>query len=275
MKKYEFDGKWNTEIELEFFTQLNSDKFFGIEMWNSHKILLESGRFPISITDERTMNPNPEEEQINAINFILNNEEKIYKSVFKNLKERIIPNVKKYFDLENEDEEIIENWFPLLHSIEDMKKTLGILEVEVDIEYRNGIALTSFLFEFSAEQEHGLKMTFEGDKYLDFGDCDDNTLKKIMTENEFRNYNEKLKIRYPFQIYEPDLKYGVLKPWQEYANDFYPIGILREERKDELIDYLKDNPQIALEKMDTLLLNSVQLKLSEITNELNELKREL
>ena len=275
MKKYEFNGKWKMEIELEFFPRLNSDKFYRYETRSSHKILLSKGKVPLSITDERTINPDPEPEQINAINFILNNEEKIYKSVFKNLKEIIIPDAKKDFDLEDEDEETIEFWFPNLQSIDDMKKCLGIGGIGIDIEYRNEIAWTSYMFDFSAEEEHGLVMTFEGDKFLDFGTIGGYTHEKIMTEKEFRKYVKKLNLKHAFQIYEPNLKYGVLKPWQKSANGYYPIGILREGKKDELIEYLENNPQIAIEKMDVMLRNSEYLKLDEITNELNELKRKL
>jgi hypothetical protein len=275
MKKYEFNGKWNSTIELEFFTQLNSDKFYRYETRISHKRLLESGRVPLSITDERTINPDPEEEQINAINFILNNEEKIYQEVFKNLKEIIIPDAKKNFDLDNEDKATVEYWFPKLQSIADMNKTLGIGGIGVDIEYRNGIAWTSYMFDFSAEEEHGLIMTFEGDKFLDFGAIGDYTHEKIMTKEEFRKYVEKLNRRHPYQIYEPNSKYGILKPWQIRANDYYPIGILREGKREDLINYLTNNLQIAKEKMDLMVRNAEYLNFDEIRNELNELKRKL
>lgn len=275
MKKYEFNGNWNSTIELMFFTRLNSDKFYRYETRKSHRKLLELGKVPLSITDERTINPVPEEEQINAINFILNNEEKIYQAVFKNLKEKIIPDAKRDFDLDAEDEETKEYWFPKLQSIDDMKKTLGIGGIGVDIEYRNGIAWTSYMFDFSAEEEHGLIMIFEGDKFLDFGAIGDYTHERIMTKEEFSKYVEKLNRRHPYQIYEPNSKYGILKPWKIRANDYYPIGILREGKKEELINYLINNPQIAKEKMDVMLRNSEHLKLDEITNELNELKIKL
>lgn len=275
MRKYKFKGKWTDQIESIYFSQLNSDKFFKHEMWEKHKVILENGRVPIVIKDERTVTPDPTSEQINAINFILNNEVKVYDSVFQNLIRTVYPNAKKYYDLENEDEETVKYWFPALNSISDMENTLGIMEIEVDIEYRNEMALTHYVFEFSGEQEHGLKMTFDGDKFLGFGDRDDDTMRKILTESEYLNYQQKLQIKHPLQIYKSDSKYGVLKPWQEYSNDFYPIALLKEEMNEELFNYLVRNPIIAKEKMDTLLNNSKALKFNEVTNKLNELKSKL
>lgn len=270
MIEYSFKGNWKDELELNYFTRLDSNKFN-----SSPKDLLKSGKVPFLIWDERTMNPDPLEEQINALNFILKNEEKVYKSLFNSLKEVIIPDAKKYYDLENEDEEIIQNWFPKINSIDDMKEIVGIYEIQIEMQHKNGIAWTSFLFDFSADQEHGLKMTFEGDNFLNFSDSDGNTLKEIMTKHDYQKYQESLVINYPYQIFKPDSKYGVLKPWQAYANEYYPIGILREGRKQELIDYLSNNLEVAKVEMETLLVNSTQLRLDEITYELNELKKKL
>lgn len=274
MRKFEFTGKWKFEIESKFFSKLNSNKLFRHESFDEHRALLNKLKVPLNITDERTLKPDPEIEQINAINFILNNEEKIYQSIYRNLKEFVIPETKKHFDLENEDMETVNYWFPKLSSPEDMKNTVGILGISVDIEYRNDIAWTSYMFEFSADEEHGLIMNFEGDKFLYFGELD-TSHSQIMTKDEFNKYVRKLNKSHPAQIHEPDPKYGVLKPWQIDANDFYPIALLREERNEELFNYLLDNPKVAKKKMDTLLNNSTALKYDRITNKLNELKREL
>ena len=274
MRKFEFTGKWKFEIESKFFSKLNSNKLFRHESFDEHRALLNQLKVPLNITDERTLKPDPELEQINAINFILNNEEKIYQSIYRNLKEHVIPETKKYFDLENEDKETIDYWFPKLTSPEDMKNTIGILGISVDIEYRNDIAWTSYMFEFSADEEHGLIMNFEGDKFLYYGERDASH-SQIMAKDEFNKYVKKLNKSHPTQIHVPDPKYGTLKPWQVDANDFYPIALLREKRSEVLFKFLSGNPIIAEKKMETLLNNSKALKFDEITNKLNELKRKL
>lgn len=274
MKKFEFIGKWKFDIESKFLSKLNSDKLFRHNLYAEHRSLLNKGKVPLSITDERTFNPEPEIEQINAINFILNNEEKMYQSIFENLKENVIPETKKYYDLGNEDKETLDYWFPEISSPDDMKKTVGILSIYIDIAYRNGIAWTGYMFEFSADEEHGLLMTFEGDKFLYYGERDASH-KQVMTKDEYDKYIEKLNRKHPTQIYDPDPKYGSLKPWQLDANDFYPIALVRENRKEELFNLLLSNPIIAKHKIETLLNNSKALKFDEITNKLNELKRKL
>jgi len=276
MKKYQFKGKWQDEIELEYFPNLNSDKFFGSDGRKSHKNLLLNNKIPIIITDERTLDPDPIKEQINAINYILNNENKIYQSIYTNLKEIIIPNEKKNnIDLEDEDEDVIEYWYPELNSIVDMEKALGIISIEIDFQYRNKIAWTKYLFEFSAEEEHGLSMVFEKDKFLNHGTIGGYSHAGIITKEESTNYYNKFEEPRPIQIYQPNSKYGVLKPWQKSANNFYPTGILREGRKDELIKYLNENPQIALKKIDNLIRNSEYQNFDEITQELHKIKNKL
>ena len=155
----------------------------------------------------------------------------IYESVFNSLIKVVLPEEKKHFDLEDEDEEMIQYCFPELNSITDMKKAVGIEWIEIDWEYRNGIAWSKFGFAFSADIEHGLVMAFEGDTFLHYGGIGGYTHEKIMTKEEHNSYWEKWKEPYLIKFYEPHPKYGLLKPWQEDSNNSYPTNILREGRK--------------------------------------------
>ena len=169
MKTFEFKGEFQDLIESQFFCALNSDKFFKYESLKTHQEELQSGNVKLHITDERIIDYDPAIEQINAINHFLNNEEIIYQQVYKVVKEKILPNEKSYYSQDDYNAEELDWWFPELKSIEDLQQVLGFRTLRIDILYRKQIALTYFDFEFSADEEHGLTLVFEGNKFLDYG----------------------------------------------------------------------------------------------------------
>jgi hypothetical protein len=136
---------------------------------------------------------------------------------------------------------------------EQIKNYIGLSNLSIDIHYINDTALVNYYFHSIFDREHGLCMTFQNDILLDFGGIGDYTHANIMTTEEFDVYVEKLNKKYPITFYLPNSETGKLKPWQENANSHYPFGLLHEDRDDELVEYLQENPSILKQNIVQLI----------------------
>lgn len=262
---YKFKGKYQDLLKSKFFSNLSSDKFFKYASLKEHQNELSNGFIKLNITDERTIEYHPTFEQIEAINYFIVNEERIYQEVFNQVRQTILPTEKTYYDIKDYNNDELNYWFPKLDSIEDLKEVLGFSSIGIDIAYRNKVALTNLNFEFSANEEHGLTIVFERDKFLAYGQTSGYDHQGIMSEREFKEYLNKLNKKHPLQIWEAENESGKLKPWQERANQYYPFGLIYENRPKELIMYLKRNKEYAEQEIDKLIENSIWHKRTEIT----------
>lgn len=274
MNRFKFKGDYQDSIESKFFYKLSSDKFFKFESLKQHQKELINGRIKLHITDERTVEYDPAVEQLTAINYFLENEEEIYNQVYKLVKEKILPKEQTHYNTDDYDEEELNWWFPNLNSVEGLKEVIGFRTLRIDILYRNKIALTYLDFEFSADEEHGLTIVFEGNKFLDYGPFGGFDPKNMLTVNEYEEYISNLNRKHPLQIWEPQNKYGKLKDWQIRANKYYPFGLIYEDRREDLTEYLINNKTIAISQIDELIKNAEWHKRTEVKKELIRLKKE-
>ncbi len=236
MYKYKFDGNWYTVLTLPTLSKFCFEK------------TIKTNNIALYITDERDFYPYPTKEQINAIEYIANNELLIFNKVCDTMRGKIIPHWFKVDSDYTMDLGVVLN-----PTNEQIKNYIGLTNLSIDIHYVNNTALVNYYFQSIFDTEHGLCMTFQNDNFLDFGTIGAYTHENIMTNEEFEIYIEKLNKRYPTTFYLPDSETGKLKPWQESANSYYPFGLLHENRNDELIKYLKENPNILKENIKKLI----------------------
>lgn len=267
MKSFKFKGDWVEQIELTKLSKLNSDKFFGYDGTKNQKELLSKSLITVRIDDEIDDNPDPRIEQINAINFILNNEDGILNSIFLAMKNVIYPFWKLVPDMEIND-----YWFPKLEGMDDLYNILGMSEISISNILKDNLAYSIFYFRFSVDMEHGLAIVMYGDEFVEHESIGDLSFEKTVEHStgSYEDYIAKINKRPELKIYDPHPKYGKLKPWQITANEYYPFRLLHNDRNEELKIYLNNNPD-ALKKIGANLLQVANYyKKIEIINYLNK-----
>lgn len=235
MTKFEFKGQWFEDIKLEKLSTINYSSYYGKRNNNS--------LIRVSIVDERNYYPYPSIEQIAAIEYIMNNEEEIYHSIYKALKNTIYPVGICHYEGET----------PSLNSAGDMSNIIGLSGIVIDIYSNAGIAWTTYYFDYLFDTEHGLSIVFQGNNFLDFGQIGGYTYENIMSKEDFNMYVERLNVRYSLQIHKPNLITNKLKPWQIRENEYFPFGLIHAERFEELIKYLIDNPEQKNKNLEHLI----------------------
>lgn len=257
--KYDFDGNWKFEKEFKILSEFNY-RCFHSPRPIPRKILIE-------IEDEIDYNPDPEPAQIKALEFILRNEEQLYGKIFKVLKDIVVPEMIANPDYELEDYDI-----PELQNIDDAKKFIGLTCIVIDVYYSCGKALTCFYFDFYLEEEHGLCMIFRESEFLGYCGIGDYPPDGITPESDLEDYIKRTNRDTPFEIIKPHKKYGKLKPWQQSSNDYYPNRLIRADRDEEVIEFLKSNEDIQNRMMHQIKRLAKSQKKVELLMKLNELK---
>jgi len=221
---FEFKGDWELELELERFKILNNPEYTrGSEKSNK-------GLFKFEIFDEFNSNPDPENYQINTINFLLNpdNQSKILTSLINYSREIIYPHYKTFmWESEHPD------CYPKLDNVEDINKLYGINRIVIKRIGHDGFAYYILDCSSCLDYEHGITVTFYKDTVIDHGENWDD--KKVCEhkgidynsyyEKEVKDFNQREAI-----LTKPHEKYGKLKPWQKDQNEWYPVGLYHANR---------------------------------------------
>ncbi|MFK7937315.1 MAG: hypothetical protein AB8G22_27625 [Saprospiraceae bacterium] len=120
MKSFEFKGDWEFVYQFEAFKGLQSRRGAYTSIDSEKE---SNGKVSVTISDEINDDTNPTEEQINSINFIIDNPDKIKQSLF-NALEIKYPKLKEMYGYDENDEDSRE-WFPAINSIDffDLKRT--------------------------------------------------------------------------------------------------------------------------------------------------------
>jgi len=103
-KNYEFKGNWIDYNHLPLLARLDLDYFDEDEHVKEREIL-RNGLIQVRIHDELDFNPDPSTAQLNTLNYIKTNEERILQSIHKCLVENVVPNA--FYKDEIEDLEIL------------------------------------------------------------------------------------------------------------------------------------------------------------------------
>lgn len=253
MKKFEFKGDWETSIESDYFWQLNSEFFFrldsGIESRRIKYQLLQNRKIKLIICDERNDNIDPEPEQLNTINYILNNEEEIYNKVFESFKNKIVEDFISYPFLLLDGQT-----FHLIERIEQLPNHLGINDITITNFYDADYALFTINFEFDGNYENGLSMVFNRDKFLIHDEKSMLSYQGLVSDQQYKKKAEIWYSKPMNKFYEIDEKFGKNKPWKQEANWNYIRCLINSENNRELITLIDQGKIKTNEKMDCLTI---------------------
>lgn len=272
MDKFTFVGNWNFESQLPVLAQLKSNRFYKYETRRTHKEKLDGGLVTIRIYDEETDEPDPREEQIRCIDWIIANQSQIWRRLYISLNEKVFP---YYLALWNDDPND-EYRYPKLNSIDNLPEAIGMDSIGIHFDHKDNISYYTMYFSFCTDEEHGLAVTLHRDRMINFGSIGDMDNRKVI-EDLGLNYDDWLndrlsrKEKKTVQLYSPHLKYGKLKPWQESANKYYPYGLLHADRDSDLINYLRDNPTVRNEELESLIQIAERNKKHDLLKELRQL----
>jgi len=231
---FEFKGDWKFELILEEF------KIFKTHQHASSTDQACHGVFTIEIFDEFNSNPDPEEYQLNSINYLLNQENQV--NILSNLlnysKEVIYPHYKTFMS-ENEYPEC----FPKLKNIEDLNKLFAISSITIKRIGHMGHAYYILNCGSCLDHEHGITVTLHKDLVIDHGEewrdekvCEHKGIEyKTYYDKRIKDFNNQEAI-----LTKPHPKYGKLKPWQFERNDFYSSALFRENRLTDLITVIEN-----------------------------------
>src|ERR1043165_7301202 len=132
MSTFKFKGDWKFDLELNQI----SDSFTFDRVGKPNR---RRDKIAIQIIDVRDENPLPESPQINAINFIIDNQGLLINSIFKHLSNFIIP---KYQDRIDDDPDTSIK----LTTIDDLKNHLGINRIYIFNKWKDAFAYVLFDF---------------------------------------------------------------------------------------------------------------------------------
>lgn len=229
MKKFEFTGAWETSIKLLEFGKLNNTDFL-----SSH---IKDSVFEIAFEYEtlRDNNPDPLKTQINTINFILNNETEILKSIYCYFKEVIYPSSQEHIPQSE-----YPHCYPKLESFNDLINVFNLNNIEILPESKDNQSYCTYYISSCLDFGHGLGIIMHKNRCVDFneiGMLDRDKIKEdggIIKKDFFSDVQvieNGLYLKHP--------KYNNLKPWQIYYNENYPNRLLSSEKIDELEVLLK------------------------------------
>ena len=223
-QSFEFKGDWELELKLEKFKVLDNSKY------KKGSKNPSEGLFKFEIFDEFNSNPDPEQYQFNAINFLLNsdNQSKVLTSLLKYSRDTIYPHYKTFM-LESEYPEC----YPQLNTIEDLNKLYGINRIVIKRIEHEDFAYYFFDCSSCLDYEHGITVTLYKDTVIDHGESWDD--KKVCEHKgiDYTSYHEKAVKDYNHReviLTKPHEKYGKLKPWQKDQNESYPVGLYHANR---------------------------------------------
>ena len=232
-----FDGNWNTRIKLAGFNYLSNP------MLTSRDADDDSRSYGLQILDEHNDDPDPADEQVNAINFLLQSEhqQSILEKLVDYIQEVVYPDFQEGLSYEDYPE-----IYPDLHTVEDLYQVIAIENVSVYTLYKDSCAYTLLECESCLDYEHGIAFTLHQSRIVDHGQVGDMESEKLLNELDLtakeylKKYVRSIKSQETV-LYTPHPKYNQLKPWQENVNNNYPYRLLQSNQLKTLSKFLKEN----------------------------------
>ncbi|MBJ2176278.1 hypothetical protein JBL43_18650 [Aureibaculum sp. A20] len=232
MNTYRFNGDWKFKLELEEFSEIFTFDSIDALKWKRDQI-------DIKILDVHNENPCPESEQINAINYVIINQEKIVEEVFKIVRDQLIPYYKSILGDDSET-------FIPIKSKEDLSNYLGISSINIFNHFKNDIAYVMLYFNsFRCDSEHGINLIFHKDRFIgtheDFKEAyEDIGLDYKETLREISNKNQKQFENKDYKFHESTSDRYSLKPWQQQENSIYPFRLLQTDQQDKFVAFMEN-----------------------------------
>ena len=206
MKEFTFNGDW------EF--KLNLNEFFNSNLRWRENMDPQNAKPNVKIVDLKSYDPDPLKEQINTINFIINNELRVLEAICKAL----VPINNDYGEKCGQYD-----WFPERLTAENLGEVLLIQEISILKEHKDDQAYYELSCGYKGDEEHGLIIVMHGVQLFDYsaiGEMDYINLYKDLGERA-KIFIEINKIENEFQAHQMQKvlpKYGKYKPWQKEYN---------------------------------------------------------
>lgn len=254
MSEFKFDGNWETKIRLAEFSKFSNPEFFHSFQSNNNL----DGIFKMHIEDFKNLNPDPEEKQINTINFLSDekNQINIIESTFKYIRDVAYQEMQSYAPKKE-----FPDRYPDLKSVIDLYYVIRVLNVTIHNISKDEFACYTISFYSSFNYESQLNLTFDKLRVLDQIEWSNFPSEKVaselggrdLTEEEYEQIIEKeKKEQEELIIYKPHPKYGKLKPWQIRENAKYSGKLLMKEKYKELKSYIESKGDIENQKSGLL-----------------------
>lgn len=235
MELFTFNGDWNTTILLPIFSKKLDNPSFGHHM---DKEIKAQDRFRMRIVDTEDDSPEPTAAQMAAIWFVQQHQEDLLKSVFEYHQSVLFPHFKEVTGFSAEENP---EFYPPFETVANLKNVVGFSELIIETLEKDGLAYFTLGFDWLLDQEHGLCVQMHGIRVIGHGGWGNLDGQKILEDlginpqeqqgNEHEADQSKVsqdRIK-SMGIYQPNSKYGKLKPWQEDANRYYPFGLLHDD----------------------------------------------
>lgn len=230
MKKFDFEGDWEIKLNLDNFIDSNKN-------WpeNPNRNTSQDS-INIKFIDRRNFEPDPLKEQINSIEYIINNQN----IVLENLCVAFNTINKKYGEYCGEHD-----WYPDTLSIDNLGSIFYLSEIAILAEHKDGQSYIQFNGEYKGDYEHGLIVVLHNGKLIGFdqqgGDAYNKIYEDLGEEKEvFRTYNIETREFGINMIHSPLIKYGKLKPWQLLASAEHFDSLFRSDKSKEIMLEIED-----------------------------------
>ena len=225
MKLFEFDGNWTTDYQFEAFKGLQSR---GGSYTSKSSEKESDGTVSLTMNDDTSESPDPSQEQVNAINYLIKNSDEVKKVMRKGI-DSIYEDLKNQYGYD-ENEPETKKWFPIIDRLEDYDKVFGVGNVFIQLPSKDDYSYVGIECGCTWDEEHGLGFLLHKNRLVGIGSADEAVSWKGYEENgTIENVQKSLQEnskKEPIK-YEPHPKYGKLKPSQKSANDSYESNLIR------------------------------------------------
>lgn len=232
-QSYKFDGDWEFELEFPILSKINSEEWYSDDIDQ----ILREGYVPILILDEKTLDPEPTNNQSNAIEYLLQNEEDLVNTI----RDLFIHQINQKFVEWNGGD----YWIPEMNSILDLGNLLRINKIQILVPHKKDISYKRIDFEYKGDVEHGISIILHKNRLVGFFDNDDMDysciIKDLNTGIDAFEAQYKIQETPPFQIHQPLEKYKKLKPWQVDSTYQYFQNLFEESLNKEIIEEIESN----------------------------------
>ncbi len=187
------------------------------------------GMFRLEFEDDLTENPDPYPEQLNTLNFIFDNQDKIAKSIIdRTLAE--LNQIKISYGLEREEH------YQNLNE-QKIQSLIGFSSLYIYVISKDGFSYFDFLGGCSWDEEHGLSILFHKDRVISFSGIDGNSIFEAKRDGgSFGNNRDNIvpEKEKPIKFF-PHPKHNKLKPSHKTANEAYELTLISQGHNEDFI----------------------------------------
>lgn len=273
MKDFVFEGDWEIRMNLQKIIESNNK--WGEYKSNKHELI------NLKIGDIKNLDPDPITEQLNAIQYIIQNQDDVLERLCNALNK-----INKKYGEYNEEHD----WYPENLTVNNLGTIFYLSEIEILVEHKEGVSYLQFKGEYKGDYEHGLVLVLHRDKLIGFKPIDDDLHKEIYKDlgdqgESIKSFNVKHQDFGKNQVHQPIPKYGKHKPWQINEMDEYFENLLKEKNNVKLINeyqksglninfrfpfYDRDLLEMAIAYKNTEIINLLIEKGADTSNSLNK-----